>query len=93
MCLKHADRKTNSLDRKYNVSVFEYQVYQVRLGPEVIKLFSCSTQLSMIIFLLINVKMPTIVGILTFMSRKNRILGLSEPAKSRFFNIFILTSI
>ena len=29
-------------------------------------------------FLLINVKMPTIVGILTFMSRKNRILGLSE---------------
>ena len=61
-------------------------------GPEVIKLFSCSTQLStkfqlltkikyrqMMIFLalslsdvvfvmLINVKMPTIVGILTFMS-------------------------
>ena len=30
-------------------------------------------------FLLINVKMPTIVGILTFMSRKNSILGLSEP--------------
>ena len=38
--------------------------------PEVIKLFSCSTQLSMKFFLLINVKMPTIVGILTFMSRK-----------------------
>ena len=37
-------------------------------GPEVIKLFSCSTQLSMKIFLLINVKMPTIVGYLTFMS-------------------------
>ena len=30
----------------------------------------------------INVKMPTIVGILTFMSRKNSILGLSEPKKS-----------
>ena len=29
-----------------------------------------------------NVKMPTIVGILTFMSRKNSNLGLSEPAKS-----------
>ena len=30
-------------------------------GPEVIKLFSCSTQLSITFFLLINVKMPTIV--------------------------------
>ena len=42
-------------------------------GPEVIKLFSCSTQLSMKIFLLINVKMPTVVGILTFMSWKNNV--------------------
>ena len=32
---------------------------------------------------LINVKMPTTVGILTFMSRKNSILSLSEPEKSR----------
>ena len=40
-------------------------------------------------FLLINVKMPTTVGILTFimvgilrfMSRQNSILGLSEPEK------------
>ena len=60
--------------------------------PEVIKLFSCSTQLilnahkyknvkkfgffsdsdksRMLFFLSINVKMPTTVGILTFMSRK-----------------------
>ena len=30
---------------------------------KVIKLFSCSTQLSTIFILLINVKMPTIVGI------------------------------
>ena len=52
-----------------------------KLRPEVIKLFSCSTQLSIIFFLLINVKMPTIVGILRFMSRKNSILSLSEPAK------------
>ena len=51
-------------------------------GVEVIKLFSFSTQLSMKIFLLINVKMPTIVGILTFMSRKNSILCLSESEKS-----------
>ena len=52
-----------------------------RPGPEVIKLFSCSTQFSMKFFLLINVKMPTMVGILTFMSRKNSTLGLSEPEK------------
>ena len=52
-------------------------------GPQVIKLFSCSTQLSIKFFLLINVKMPTIVGILTFMSGKNSILGLSEPKKGR----------
>ena len=45
------------------------------------KKFSCLTQLSINFFLLIDVKMPT-VGILTFMSRKNRILGLSEPEKS-----------
>ena len=62
-------------------------------GPEVIKLFSCSTQLSMKFFLLINVKMPTIVGILTFMSRKNSILGLTESEKRlNFFYIFIRMS-
>ena len=40
-------------------------------GPEVIKLFSCSTQLRSKFILLINVKMPTINGILTFISRIN----------------------
>ena len=40
-------------------------------GPEVIKLFSCSTQLSTKFILLINVKMPTTVGILTFISMIN----------------------
>ena len=70
-------------------------------GPEVIKLFSSSTQLSMIFqllvkskipinkedscllaslsdvvfIMLINVKMPKIVGILTFMSRINFVLS------------------
>ena len=48
-------------------------------GPEVIKLFSCSTQLSMKFSPLIDVKMPTVVGILTCMSGKNNILGLTEP--------------
>ena len=62
-------------------------------GPKVIKPFSCSTQLSMKVFLLINIKMPTIVGILTVMSGKNSILGLSESKKDTFLDIFILISI
>ena len=48
-----------------------YGTYSPRPGPEVIKLFSCSAQLRLKFILLINVKMPTIVGILTFMSRIN----------------------
>ena len=52
-------------------------------GPEFVKRFSCSTQLSMKYFALINVKMPTTVGILTFISGKNSILGLPEPKKCR----------
>ena len=42
---------------------------------------SCTTQLSMNFFLLINVKMPTVIDILIFMTRKNSILRLSEPEK------------
>ena len=37
-----------------------------------------------------NVKMPTIVVILTFMSRTNTILGLSELEKAAFLGTFIL---
>ena len=50
------------------------------------KNISCSTQLSMKFYLLRNVKMPTIISILTFMSRKNSILGLSEPEKVEFLD-------
>ena len=39
-------------------------------GSEIIKKFSCSTQLSMKFSLLINMKMPTIVGIFIFISRE-----------------------
>ena len=56
-------------------------VNMLRSGPKVIKHLSCSTQLSMKLSQLINVEMPTIVGISTFMSRKNSILILSEPEK------------
>ena len=48
----------------------EAKITGLKPNNEVIKLFSCSTQLSMKFFPLINVKMPTVNGILTFMSRK-----------------------
>ena len=57
---------------------------KVRSGPEVIYIFSCSTQLSTKFILLINVKMPTIVGILTFISMIN---ATSERLKA--INFFI----
>ena len=53
-------------------------------GPEVIKKFACSTQLSKKFILLINVKMPTIVGILIFISMINT---TSERLKARSFFI------
>ena len=62
-------------------------------GPEVIKPFSCSTQLSMKFFLLINFEMPTTVGNSIYMDRKNSILGLFEPEKLLNFLIFYSMSI
>ena len=42
-----------------------------KTGPEVITLFPCSSQLNTNFIQPINVKMPTIVGILTFISMIN----------------------
>ena len=55
---------------------------------EVIKLFSYSTQLSAKFILLINVKMPTIVGILTFNSMIN-----TTPETPWVRNFFICRSV
>ena len=60
----------------------------VKSGPEVIKLFSCSAQLKLKFILLMNVKMPTIVGILTFMSRINYKFLSFEPEFSNNFDYF-----
>ena len=49
------------------------------------KHFSCSTQLSMKFIMLINIKMPTIVGILIFMSMTNT---ASEHNKARNYLFF-----
>ena len=53
-------------------------------GSEVIELSPCSTQLSTKFIMLINDKMPTVVGILTFISMINT---TSERFKARHFFI------
>ena len=50
-------------------------------GLKVIKKISCSTRLSMELFLLMNVKMPTKCWHFNIMSRENSIIGLSEHEK------------
>ena len=42
-------------------------------SPEVIKHFTCSTNMDMKFIMLMNVKKPTIVGIVTFISTINRV--------------------
>ena len=61
-------------------------------GPKVIKVFPCSTQSTKFI-LLINVKMPTIVGILTFISmiNKQHLRDLKEETSS-FVGILVFMS-
>ena len=51
-------------------------------GPELINHFSCSTQVSMKFIIFINVKMPTVAGILTFISMINT---TSESLKAYYF--------
>ena len=62
-------------------------------GPKVIKLFPCSTQQSTKFILLMNVKMPTIVGILTFISmiNKQHLRDLKEDTSS-FVGILVFMS-
>ena len=50
--------------------------YKLKTWSRRYKLFSSSAQLRLKFILLINVKMPTVIGILTFMSRINYRLEL-----------------
>ena len=61
-------------------------------GPEVIKLFLCSNQLSTKFILLINFKMPTIVGILTSISMINVHLRDLKQEVSSFVGILVFMS-
>ena len=51
--------------------------------PE-IQHFSGTYKLRMLFFLLINVKMPTVIGILSFMSRKNIVGILTFMSRKSF---------
>ena len=59
-------------------------------GYRVLNSFSCSTQLSTNCIMLINVKMPTIVGILTFINMINTKSENLKGEKSLFFSILVL---
>ena len=62
-------------------------------GLKVIKLVLCSTQLITKLIMLINVKMPTIVVILTFISMINTTLnGLKAREAALSFNILVFIS-
>ena len=63
-----------------------HPLYIAMHDPDVIKLFSYSTQLSTKFILLINVKMPTIVGILTFITMINT--SEYESKKIHFFSTY-----
>ena len=58
----------------------------IKPGPKFIKPFSCSTKLRMNFVMLIHVKRPTIVGILTFISMINT---TSSKLKLKARNVFI----
>ena len=69
----------NSVQYKI-LNAHKYKKYQ-----EIQLFFSGLDKPRMVFFLLINVKMPTIVGILTFMSRKN-------PCRAELSMIFFITA-
>ena len=97
---RKSDQVCNSMQSdKSRYCPHDVRVVEVRLctklplmtpAPEVIKLFSYSTHLSMTFFLLINIKMPTIVGILIFISKKNVMLSsdLQEKSLNCWYLIF-----
>ena len=60
-------------------------------GPEVLKLFPCSNQLSMKFFLLINVKNANNCWHFNIYERENNILGLSAPKKTPDFFLYFYT--
>ena len=88
LSLKYMKRQTNiHFTMSLYIIIYNPKIISISMGqsleylsswhltPEVLKHFSYSTQLSTKFILLINVKMPTIVGILIFMSTINATSG------------------
>ena len=75
-------------DLEKNPDFTSFSSFSLKDRPRGYKTFLCSTQLSMKIILLINVKMPTIVGILTFISRINTSYESLKARKPRLFQRF-----
>ena len=80
-----------SYSNSYNNNSMSQTIWRLNIeietpDSEVIKLLSCSTQLSMEFILLIYVKMPTIVGILTFISR----IKVQHQQGKSLFSVFFL---
>ena len=73
--------------------IWNREILKLKSGLKVIKLVSWSTQLSMEFILLINVKMPTIVDILTFISRINTTSEYFKQENVLFFSILLSMSI
>ena len=69
------------------------RILRVQTRPRGYKTFFMLNSVEHEFFLLKNVKMPTIVGILIFMSRKNNIYAYLSLKKAELFDIFILMSI
>ena len=95
---RHKTLKQRRIQHSYDVICFLgsncSQSYRHVGGPglEVIKLFSWSTQLSRKFIMLINVKMPTIVGILTFISMINTPSESLKAKKVFIFSFFSFVS-
>ena len=88
---QHSDEISPNLTK---ATKWHMHLAKTKTRPRGYKTFSCSTQPSMKFCPLINVEMPTTGGILTFMSRKNSILGgLSVSENAEFLDIFIRMSI
>ena len=69
----------------FMLNLAEHEIFNAHKYKNIKKFsfFSDSDKPRMLLFLLINVKMPTVVGILTFMSRKNSI----ELSMKKFYNL------
>ena len=66
-------------------------IQQSLICPQGYKLFSCSTQLKMKFSLLINMKMPTNIGIFIFISLENSTAKLSKKTAELVSNLLFVS--